>query len=435
MTLLPPLESFIPEDHRLRRLNKILDLSFVHEAVQDLYCQDNGRPSIDPEVVLRLFILQALEGITSVRNLMRQVQVNMAYRWFIGYRLDENLPNHSTLSRALDRMGDEVFNELFERSILQCQSSGLIEGKVFHLDATTIRADLDADRVNKPDSPDGDARFGRFPGDQIKPGYKQQTMADGRRRVIIGVSVMPANCPDDTGMMSMVDEVIDRLETVPEALCADTAYSSGKNCASMENRGVRLVSPPRKVKPCPGTNHFTVEDFVYDESNDEFLCPGGQKLKFIGKDSERSDRRMYRAWLSHCRECELKSHCTNAERRRVKVSSNHGALVRLRADSQTESFAELYRMRGAVIEGIFAEGKQWHGLGRAWRRGLSKMRIQSLLIAAVINFKRLAAFFADYFGLNIAFRATIHTILGLIYRFWRPIMHHDANMDILCCTL
>ena len=75
MTLLPPLESLIPADHHLRRLDRVLDLSFVHEAVRDRYCQDNGRPSIDPEVVLRLFLLQALEGITHVRKLMRQVSV------------------------------------------------------------------------------------------------------------------------------------------------------------------------------------------------------------------------------------------------------------------------------------------------------------------------------------------------------------------------
>ena len=94
MMLLPPLETFIPEDHRLRKLSVVLDLSFVHEAVRDRYCRDNGRPSLDPEVVVRLFILQAIEGIRSVRELMREVQVNLAYRWFIGYRVDESLPEN-----------------------------------------------------------------------------------------------------------------------------------------------------------------------------------------------------------------------------------------------------------------------------------------------------------------------------------------------------
>lgn len=180
LTLLPPLESFFPQDHYLRKLNRVLDLSFIHEAVRDKYCQDNGRPSVDPEVVIRLFLLQAMDGIPHVRELMRQVQINLAYRWFIGYELSESLPDHSTLSKALDRLGDEVFNDLFERSISECRRSGLIEGKVLHVDATTIRADLDRNKVNKSDSSDPDARYGRFPGGQVKPGYKQHTVAIGK---------------------------------------------------------------------------------------------------------------------------------------------------------------------------------------------------------------------------------------------------------------
>jgi len=118
-------------------------------ATSNLFGVENHRPSIDPEVVIRLFLIQAMEGITHVRDLMRQVQVNLAHRWFIGYSLDEKLPDHSTLSKALDRFGDDVFDELFKRSIVQCKRSGLIEGKVLHVDATTIRADIDKNRVNK----------------------------------------------------------------------------------------------------------------------------------------------------------------------------------------------------------------------------------------------------------------------------------------------
>jgi len=109
MTLLPALEELVPSDHPLRRLDEALDLSFVDEAVREYYCPNNGRPGIDPEVLMRLFVLQALEGIDSVRELMRQVRMNLAYLWFIGYEVGEPLPDHSTLSRALDRFGDEVF--------------------------------------------------------------------------------------------------------------------------------------------------------------------------------------------------------------------------------------------------------------------------------------------------------------------------------------
>jgi transposase len=413
MTLLPPLESLIPEDHHLRRLDRVLDLSFVHDAVRDRYCQDNGRPSIDPEVVLRLFLVQALEGISHVRELMRQVQVNLAYRWFIGYRMDENLPDHSTLSRALDRFGDEVFNELFVRSVSQCQASGLIEGKVLHLDATTIRADLSFERVNKPDSPDQDARVGRFPGNKMKPGYKQHTLADGKKRVVVGLTVTPANSPDDATMTEMVDDVSDRLGLAPETLCADAAYGNGRNSSSMEERNVRLVSPPRKAKTYTGDKDFTVEAFEYDESTDKFICPAGSHLKYVRTEKVRG-RRLYRAWRSHCSACQLKSRCTISERRSIKVSPYHGSLVRLRADSKTDSFKQIYRSRAPVIEGVFAESKQWHGLGRAWRRGLTKMRVQCLLIAAIINYKRLGAVSGDLSGLRDLFTLIIDAIRDIL---------------------
>ena len=414
MMLLPSLEEFIPEDHYLRKINHVLNLTFIHEAVSDKYCQDNGRPSIDPEVVIRLFLLQAIEGIGSVRRLMQRAHVDLAYRWFIGYRVDEKLPDHSTLSRALDRFGDEVFNDLFVRSVSQCQESGLIEGKVLHLDATTIRADLSFERVNKPDSPDPDARIGRFPGGNMKPGYKQHTLVDGKKRVVVGVTVTPANSPDDSTMTEMVDDVTDRLGSSPEALCADAAYGSGRNSYEMEKRNVRLVSPPRKARTYTGHKDFTVESFEYDESADKFICPVGYDLKYVSTEKKRG-RRIYRAHRTNCRNCPLKSQCTISERRSLKVSPYHGSLVRLRADYKTESFKFLYRQRSPVAEGVFAEAKQWHGLGRAWRRGLSKMLVQCLLVATVINFKRLGAVLEVLFGLRILF-GLIQDVIGIIVK-------------------
>jgi transposase len=419
LVLLPPVEQFVPSDHRLRRLNRVLDVSFVHETVRDKYCQDNGRPSVDPEVVLRLFLLQAIEGIGQVRELLRQVQVNLAYRWFIGYELDEEIPDHSTLSKALDRFGDEIFNQVFVRSIAQCQKSGLIEGKVLHVDATTIRADIDKNSVNQETSSDPDARFGHFPGGRFEPGYKQQTVVDDNSRVIVGVDVASADHPEGLSMASVVDSAAEHLGSVPEVVCADAGYGSGENRSEFESRGVRLVSPPKKVQPSEGGKYFTVADFKYDESRDVFVCPSGSFLRNVGGVLGRPKQQQYAALRSVCRSCALKERCTKSSRRQLKVSRYHGALVRLRADSRTESFRALYRRRAPVIEGIFAEAKQWHGLQRAWRRGLSNMRIQCLLIAAVLNFKRLAALFSPLIGFMESFSTVISAIwrtLGIIRR-------------------
>ncbi len=398
-------------------MNRVLSLSFIHEAVEDRYCQDNGRPSVDPEVVIRLFLLQAIDGIPHVRELMRQVQVNLAYRWFIGYELDEKLPDHSTLSKALNRFGDAIFNELFERSIARCRESGLIEGRVLHIDATTIRADIDRERVNQPDSPDPDARYGKFPGKRILPGYKQHTIADDSSRVVLGVTVTPANGSEYTEALGVIDMAVGNLGKHPDAVCADRVYGSGFNAAGMEERGIRFVTPPPKPKTYTGDDYFTVEDFEYDELSDVFTCPSGKRLRYVRTEQVRG-RRIYRAKRAECRNCPLKSSCTKSERRSIQVSAHHGAMVRLRADSKTDSFKKLYRRRAPVIEGIFAESKQWHGLSRAWRRGLSKMRIQSLLVSAVLNFKRLAAAFSPL----LVWMAAVIGALDTIGRILRPII-------------
>ncbi len=410
MTLLPPLESLIPEDHHLRRLDRVLDLSFVHDAVRDHYCQDNGRPSIDPEVVLRLFLIQAMEGIVHIRDLMRQVQVNLAYRWFIGYRLDEKLPDHSTLSRALDRFGDTVFNELFKRSIGQCKSSGLIEGKVLHVDATTIRADINRDRVGKKDSPDPDAHLGRFPKNRIEPGYKQHTVADGKSRVVVGLSVTPANRSEHDEALPLIDKALEHLDESPEAICADAAYASGYNRAELDKRDIRLVSPPPKARTYTGDKYFTTEDFVYNKDQDYFVCPAGKGLNYVNTEKLRG-RRTYRAQRSACKQCPLRSQCTKSNRRSLKVTINHQSLIELRADSKTESFKKLYASRAPVIEGIFGESKKWHNLGRSWRRGLLKMKVQCLLVAAVLNFKRLASAFYSFLQLFSMSRVILKRIL------------------------
>jgi len=400
----------------------LLDLSFIHEAVRGHYCQDNGRPSIDPEVIIRLFLIQALDGISHVRELMRQVQVNMAYRWFIGYGLDEKLPDHSTLSKALDRFGDEVFDELFRRSIVQCKSSGLIDGRVLHVDATTIRADIDITRTGKADSSDKDARFGRFPNGRKLPGYKQQTVVDGRKRVITGLSVSAANLSEGNSAVDTVDQAVKQTGISPEVVCADSAYASGENSAAFERRGVRFVSPPRLPRNGTGTLYYTIEAFTYDEDKDVFICPNGCQLKNVGRMSGRPARRKYRASTIDCRSCDLKPLCTVSSQRCVNASIDHAALVRLRADSKTESFRRLYRSRAPVVEGVFGEAKQWHNLGRAWRRGISKMRVQCLLIATVINLKRLAGLFITYFK-------PIYVLKSILWPFQRMLRQISGQIS------
>jgi transposase len=392
MMLLPSLDEFVPPDDRLRKLNRVLDLSFVHKAVRDRYCQDNGRGSVDPEVVIRLFLLQVIEGIRSTRELMRQVHANLTYRWFIGYDITEKVPDHSTLSRALDRFGDALFNEVFTRSIAQCRASGLMDGAVLHLDATVIRADLSRGRVGHPGCADPDARLGRAANGTKIPSYKQQTVVDGKSGVVVAVEVLPGNAHDRERSIETVDQAVQHTGVHPQAVCADAAYANAANAAAMEEREIRFVSPPQKRTVAHrGDDALTPDDFVYDEQRDVYVCPAQQVLTYIGTERTGKKRRRYRASQTACGSCPYKTRCTRSARRTLQIIPHRASLVRLREDAKTEDFKNLYRTRAPANEGRFGEGKQWHNLNRARWRGLPKMRIQCWLTAAVLNFKRLAA--------------------------------------------
>jgi len=115
-----PVSSLIPEDHPLKRIHAVLDLSWIHDAVKDCYCQHDGRPGIDPEAAMRLMIAGCVENITKDRALMRRAQTDIAFRWFAGYRLDAKLPDHSSLTRIRQRWGKARFQQLFERSVHEC---------------------------------------------------------------------------------------------------------------------------------------------------------------------------------------------------------------------------------------------------------------------------------------------------------------------------
>jgi len=430
MMLLPSLEEFVPADDRLRKLDRVLDLDFIHAAVQDRYCADNGRPSIDPVVVIRLFLLQAIEGIRSVRELMRQVHLNLGYRWFIGYTVTEKVPDHSSLSKALDRLGDELFNELFARSIAQCRASGLIDGTVLHLDATVIRADLASDQVGEPGCADPDARFGRSPGGQKIPAYKQQTVVDSKSRVVVAVDVLPGNAHDRERSLEIIDQAVAHVGHRPEAVCADAAYANAANAAAMEEREIRLVSPPqRRPSGNRGPDALTPDDFVHDEQRDVYVCPAQQTLTYVGTEKTGRKRRRYRAPVSVCATCTLKTRCTRSARKTLHIIPHRAAWVRLREDAKTPSFRALYRARAPVIEGWFAEGKQWHGLRRAWRRGLSNMRVQCYLVAAVLNFKQLAAAVGPF----LSFGDTVYVILVTLLRPIR--LFRDTGRHMTCHAL
>ena len=132
------LESLVPVDHLVRRLARIIDLEWIRPATAQYY-SNTGKPSIDPVVIAKMMILGFLYKINSERQLMREIQVNLAYRWYLGYDIDETILNHSVLSKARRRLGESIFEELFNFVLQLCRQNDLIDGSNVLIDSTLAR--------------------------------------------------------------------------------------------------------------------------------------------------------------------------------------------------------------------------------------------------------------------------------------------------------
>ena len=155
------LRQLVPDDHILARVDRALDLSWLRGEVADLYCPDNGRPGIDPEVAVRLMLAGFLLGLVHDRRLLREAQVNLAIRWFIGYGLHEALPDHSSLTRIRQRWGAERFRRVFARTVRACVAAGIAKGEVVHIDSSLIRADVSWDAIARRHADRVEAANGR----------------------------------------------------------------------------------------------------------------------------------------------------------------------------------------------------------------------------------------------------------------------------------
>jgi len=414
-----PLRELIPDDHILKRAQKVLDLSWLRDEVRESYCEENGRPSIDPESAVRLMLAGFFEGIVHDRKLMRQAQVNLAIRWFAGYRLHEALPEHSSLTRIRQRWGPERFKRIFQKTVQACVKAGLVDAETVHVDATLIRADVSweslvevhaekvltenpeepddsPDKGAKPSKPkkrsttDPDATMTTNRNDQrLEPSYKQHTAVDDKSGIVVDVEVTTGDQNEGQQLLGQLERVEEVTGKAVRCATADGSYAHAANYAALEERGTEAVIPPREARL---GKWLPLVRFKYDARHDVVRCPAGRKL---GRASRAGNGWWYRASVKDCRRCALRARCFSAKlaARVVRIVDGYPALLRarrkrLRWDDATYEKYVRHRWR---VEGVHGIEKTQHGLRRAARRGLWNVRIQSFLTAAVMNLKRLAA--------------------------------------------
>ena len=426
-----PLSSLIPDDYILKLVDKVLDLSWLRDEVKDLYCCDNGRPGIDPEAAVRLMLAGFFQGIVHDRKLMREAQVNIAIRWFAGYRLDEKLPDHSSLTKIRQRWGDERFKKIFQKTVQSCVDAGLVNGETVHIDATLIRADVsweslttehteavieqndyDGDKPKGPGRPrakqpkpkkrsktDPDATLTTSCNTfRMEPCYKQHAAVDDRCGVIVDVDVTTGEQSEGRQLAEQIERIENNTGKKLKTISADSAYAHGKNFELLEAKDIDGIIPPQNENSKPRC--LPLRRFKYDARNKIVKCPAG---KILTRRTQNEKGWIYRAQSKDCRKCHFRNRCISkdASSRSVLISYGYEALLRARRRRRRpdDKFVETYKRHRWRTEGMHGEAKTQHGLRRAVRRGLSNVAIQAYLTAAVINLKRLAASVGLVFGL------------------------------------
>lgn len=425
-----PLRDLIPDDHILKRVDRVLELDWLRGEVLPLYEGERGRPGIDPEAAVRLMLAGLFLNIVHDRKLMREAQVNLAIRWFAGYRLTDPLPDHSSLTRIRQRWGEDRFKVIFQRSVNQCLKAGLVRGDIAHSDATLIRADVSWESLvqrhleqvkqsNEDDTNDDQNRtppptparthsraknpkkFSPTDPDatlstscklyRMEPCYKQHTAADDQAGVIVDVHVTTGEASEGRELEAQLDRIEQLTGRKVEAVTADAGYAHAANFAMLEERQVHAIIPPQKI-PGNGTT-MPAQRFRYDAKHQMVRCPQGKKLTARSRD-QKDQGWVYRARSKDCRDCPKRTRCVpaSAKVRVIRISDGQESLLRARRrhGRWNERERELYRRHRWRVEGVHGEAKTWHGLRRAVRRRLWNVRIQAYLTAAVMNLKRLA---------------------------------------------
>jgi transposase len=435
------LETLVPEENFYRQVERCIDLSFVRDLVRHLYSAF-GRPSIDPVVFFKLQLIAFFEGIRSERLLMETVSLNLAHRWFISYDLDEDVPDHSSLSKIRERYGMDIFQLFFEKIVELCVDAGLVWGEELYFDSTKV--DANASINNMIDRTESEAEqhleklwknseentppdslqelVEKYNGERLigsrKPSYKRITdekisltdpdaapmraqgggsvvlgyrdhyiVDGGKSRIILSALVSPASIMDNTPLLDLVDWTCSRWQLEPKFAVGDAKYGTEPNIVGLENRGIKAYLPiPDLTKR---NKYYSSDLFQYDAENDQYICPQKQILPLWSR-RKTEKKFVYRADPKVCDACPVKGECTGSKSGRHIFRSFHQEYIdRVKAYHDTDAYKKASRKRSLWVEPLFGEAKDFHRLRRFRLRGLRKVNIEGMIIAAGQNLKRL----------------------------------------------
>jgi transposase len=425
------LEDQVPENHLLRLIDKYISFAFVREKLKESY-SDTGRPSVDPELLLRILLIGYLYGITSERKLVEELRTHLAWRWFTGLGFDQEIPHHSTFSKNRHGRFQEsmLFEQLFEEIVAGCLKAGLVRGDNLSVDGSFVEANAskesripreqltEAAKVNqtvrqylteleqqnpmeepvhqqdKVSTTDPDSTYATKGGTPARLGYYDNYLVDNHSCVIVGVQGTAALMSQETvAAQDMLTRFTQWQGREPESVAADTTYGNGEFLQWLVERSITPYMRTRESIRRKNSPFYGPERFTYQPESNSYRCPAGEQLNYVGLNI-RNRAHAYIGSSKRCGACSQRAQCTSGRYKYLAIHMDEPARQRARELVNTPEFAKAQRERKKV-EALFAELKNQIGLRRLRLRGLKFVREQFFLAATAQNIKRLVRFLSQ----------------------------------------
>lgn len=428
------VDMLVPKDHLLRRIERVMDYEWLYERLEPLYNDKVGRPGTDPVVLVKMVLIQHIYGLGSLRQTWRECEVNVAYRWFLGYDLLESIPHFATVSYAFcNRFPAQLSEEIFEHILNKALNNRMLEPSAVFIDSTHIKASAnkkklqkeqvrkaakiydeqlrkevneERSRLGKKEIEDGDNDRGGEPPKEEKTvsttdpdsgmfvkgeherqfAYKAHTACD-RHGFVLAVEVTAGNVHDSIAWDSVYDKVCAPFQEV-QAVAMDAGYKTPWIA--------RKILQDAKIPIMPYTRKRTRKDrfkpweYLYDKETDQMICPMGQRLRHTT--TGRDGKRTYRSNPKQCVDCPCKGRC-GANSKGQKILQRHiwqEYLDTVESIRKTELGESIYSQRKETIERVFADAKEKHAMRYTHHRGLARVTQWVRLKFAAMNLKKLA---------------------------------------------
>ena len=436
------MDDMVPKDHLLRIIDKAIDWNFIYDLVADKYSSDNGRPSMDPVMLIKIPFIQYLYGIKSMRQTVKEIEVNVAYRWFLGLEMQDKVPHFSTFGKNYSRRfkDTDLFEQIFSHILMECYKFKLVDPAEVFVDATHVKArannkkmqkriahqealfyeellkkEINEDRArhgkkplkekeedndddNTPSGGSGtseektikvstsDPESGWFRKGEHKNvfAYAVETACD-KNGWILGYTVHPGNLHDSRTFKPLFD----KIENIGmKTLIADAGYKTPAIAKLLIDKEIQPLFPYKR--PMTKEGFFKKYEYAYDEYYDCYICPNNQVLKY--STTNRDGYREYKSCGGQCAGCPYLSQCTESKNH-VKTVTRHiweDYMEQCEDIRHTSGMSDLYKLRQETIERIFGTAKENHGFRYTQMFGKAQMEMKAGLTFACMNLKKLA---------------------------------------------